>query len=228
MSTRAGGQGDDDYPTAIGPGIIASLRTVLSMATPGLMLMRFTPMILVAVSLIVADDDPTPPRKDSQVTFEPRSTPGAGQAYLQRFAGDWQVAKTFYPRAGEPIRGEGTCRQTMIHDGRFLQSDFVFTGTGKGTTGMGIIGFEPETGVFTSFWTDSRQTAMSVRQGREKFDGNEIVLYSKSLNVETKDARRSRTVSRLEDGDKTLSHRQYAISPDGTERLMMELKMTRK
>jgi hypothetical protein len=115
----------------------------------------------------------------------------------------------------------------MIHDGRFLQSDFVFEQDGKSVTGMGIIGFDPATGLFTSFWTDSRQTRMSVRQSRDKFDGERIILYSRSLEDEVKDTRRSKTVTYLEDGGKKIMHRQYTLAPDGKERLMMELQLTR-
>jgi len=93
---------------------------------------------------------------------------------------------------------------------------------------MGIIGFEPETGRFTSFWTDSRQTRMSVRQSRDRFDGTQIVLYSRSLDADEAQARRSKTVSRLEDGGRKLIHRQYALGPGGEERLVMELVMTRR
>ena len=164
----------------------------------------------------------------------PRTNPGPGRgpvrSFLEKFAGDWDVAKTFYPRTGEPVRGSGQCRQSMIHGGRFLQSDFVFGEGPTKLTGLGIIGFEPESGTFTSFWTDSRQTKMSVRQSRDKFDGEQIVLFSRALELEAdgKESRRSRTVSRLEEGGRKLVHRQYAIGPGGEERLMMELVMTRK
>jgi hypothetical protein len=163
-----------------------------------------------------------------RTTFEPRSSPGAGQRLLEKFAGDWTVIKTFYPRVGEPVRAQGRCHQAMIHDGRFLQSDFVFQQRGATTTGLGIIGFEPESGRFTSFWTDSRQTRMSVRQSRDRFDGQQIILYSQSLDADGGEARRSKTVTRLEDDGRKLVHRQYALEPGGQERLVMELVMTRE
>ncbi|MDR3637527.1 MAG: DUF1579 family protein [Isosphaeraceae bacterium] len=168
------------------------------------------------------------PKKDPQSAYEPRSRPGAGQKLLEKFVGDWHVVKTFHPRAGEPVRSEGRCRQNMIHEGRFLQSDFVFGEGERKSTGLGIIGFEPETGTFTSFWTDSRQTRMSVRQSRDPFDGEQIVLYSRSLDAQAKEARRSKTVSRLEDEGRKLIHRQFALGANGEERLMMELVMTRR
>ena len=95
-------------------------------------------------------------KKDPQSTYEPRSGPGIGQKFLEKFVGDWDVVKTFHPRAGEPVKTKGECRQTMMHEGRFLRSDFVFGEGDRKTTGLGLIGFETATGKFTSVWTDSR------------------------------------------------------------------------
>jgi hypothetical protein len=193
-------------------------------------------VVLPAVCFLVGagepwqkDQDPKKQDKDPQSSYEPRSNPGAGQKFLEKFVGDWEVAKTFYPRTGEPARAKGDCRQTMIHEGRFLQSDFVFQQPdGKKSTGTGVIGFEADTGKFTSFWVDSRSTRTSIRQSEDKFNGEEIVLFSKSLDPNAKDARRSRTVTRLEENGRKLVHRQYSIGADGKDRLMMELVMTRK
>ena len=167
-------------------------------------------------------------KKDAQSAFEPRSGPGAGQKYLETFVGDWDVIKTFHPRAGDPVKTKGECRQTMIHDGRFLQSEFVFDQDGKKTTGMGLVGFDAATGQFTTVWTDSRSTRMSLRQSQQQFDGKEIVLQSRSLENETKGARVSRTVTRMEAKGDRIIHRQFTVAAGGQERLIMELEMTRK
>jgi Protein of unknown function (DUF1579) len=163
-------------------------------------------------------------RKDPQSSFEPRSAPGAGQKLLEEFVGDWDVVKTFHPKTGEPFRAAGMCKQTMIHGGRFLQSQFTFQSKAGPSTGTGIIGFDA--GRFTSVWVDSRATRMSFRQGKDPFDGNEIVLYSQSLGGTNE--RPSRTVTRLEDDGRRIVHRQYALAADGPGRLVMELVMTRK
>jgi hypothetical protein len=165
---------------------------------------------------------------ESKTTFEPRTSPGAGQKLLEKFVGEWSVTKTFHPRTGAPSRVEGRCHQAMIHEGRFLQSDFVFEQGGKKSTGLGIIGFEPESGRFTSFWTDSRQTRMSARQSKEPFDGKQIVLYSRSLEADGKEARPSKTISRLEDDGRKLVHRQFSLGTGGEERLVMELVMIKE
>jgi Protein of unknown function (DUF1579) len=185
-------------------------------------------VVVLVGSVVIQTAQPQPPAKDPQSSFEPRSGPGAGQKYLEKFVGDWEVEKTFYPRSGEPSRQKGECRQSMMHDGRFLKSEFTFEQGERKTTGTGIIGFEPASGKFTSVWTDSRQTRMSFRQSKDKFNGEEIVLFGASLDPPAGEARRSRTVSKVEDGGKKLVHKQFSINADGSERLVMELVMTRK
>src|SRR5271154_1012719 len=94
---------------------------------------------LVVCGILVAAALGQEPKKDAQASFEPRSKPGTGQKYLETMAGDWDVTKTFHPRNGAPNKSKGTCRQTMIHGGRFLQSDFVFGEGNARSTGMGIV-----------------------------------------------------------------------------------------
>jgi hypothetical protein len=165
--------------------------------------------------------------KSPQEKFEPRSRPGIGQKFLERFVGEWTVTKTFYPASGRAARMEGSCTQSMVQGGRFLQSVFSFRDGAATTTGMGLIGFEPETGLFTSMWIDSRQTKMSLRQSREKFDGERIVLYAKNLTRED-GGRVSRTETRLEDDGSRIVHRQYVGQAADSLRLIMELVLVRK
>lgn len=187
-------------------------------------------LLPLALCLLTGADQPPAKQKDPQSSYEPRSGPGAGQKFLAQFVGDWDVVKSFFPRTGgEPSRQRGTCKQTMEHDGRFLKSEFVFEQGGAKTTGTGLIGYETPNGPFTSVWIDSRQTKMSARAGKGTFDGKEIVLFSKSFGDDPKGPpRSSRTVTKLEDNGNKIVHRQYAVAPDGSERLMMELLMTRK
>jgi hypothetical protein len=183
----------------------------------------------------VLGEDAAKSQADPQSTFEPRSDPGAGQKFLEAFAGDWAVTKTFYPRTGDPVKTPGTCRQTMIHADRFLKSEFVFQSLvpgqkqGEETTGLGIIGWDASTKKFTSIWTDSRSTRISIRQSEEPFDGKQIVLTSRSLDeAPGANARKSKTITRLEDDGRKIVHRQYTVAPSGEERLVMELILTLK
>jgi Protein of unknown function (DUF1579) len=182
----------------------------------------------LAMVLLSGAGQPPEKRKDAQSAYEPRSQPGGGQKYLETFVGDWEVEKVFHPRTGDPAKTNGTCRQTMIHDGRFLQSEFVFEQDGKKTTGLGLVGFDSESGQFTTVWTDSRSTRMSLRQSQEPFNGKEIVLHSRSIDKDARGSRTSRTVSRMEANGDRIIHRQYTLGAEGQERLIMELNMTRK
>jgi hypothetical protein len=170
---------------------------------------------------------PARPHADAQESYEPHSVAGAGQALLAKFAGDWDVVKTFFPLNGAPVRTAGECRQRMIHDGHFLESSFAFFDQDGGkTTGTGISGFDPKAGQFTTVWFDSRQTTMSMRQSQGTFDGKELVLYGATLGGEP--SRRSITRTHLEEDGRVLVHRHYLVQDDGKERLMMELRLTRK
>jgi len=190
---------------------------------------RTAALAALVVGTWLASAQTTPQdKKDPQSSFEPRSKPGEGQKFLAKFVGDWDVVKTFHPRAGKPARSKGECRQSMIHEGRFLRSEFVFESAAGKTTGLGLVGYEVSSGKFTSVWTDSRATRMSLRQSEDKFDGKQVVLYGRSLEEKAKPARRSRTVTRLEDEGRRIVHRQYTSGRDGKERLVMELVMTRK
>jgi hypothetical protein len=184
--------------------------------------------VVFAIGFLAGADDPPKPQRDPQSNVEPRSSPGAGQKFLQKFVGDWDVVKTLHIRPDQPLKMTGECRQTMVHDGRFLKSEFVFTRNGVKSTGLGMIGFEAETGTFTSVWTDSRTTKMSLRQSQEPFNGEEIVLHDRWLSENSKGKYRSRTVTRLEDNGRKIVHRAYVTMPDGKERLFMELLMTPK
>jgi hypothetical protein len=165
---------------------------------------------------------------DPHAQLEPESAPGQGQKLLAAMAGQWNVVRKFYPRTGDPAITHGTCTQTMMFGGRFLRSDFAFHDADGDTRGQGTIGFDADTGQFTSFWIDSRSTRISIRQSQGKFDGRQIVLFSKALTDTGPGARQSRTVSHLENNGRTLIHQQFGANPDGSERLVMELLMTKK
>jgi len=166
--------------------------------------------------------------QQSHNQYEPPNAPGAGQKLLAQFAGDWDVVKTFFPMDGKPIVTKGSCKQYMIQDGKFLQSDFTFFGAdGEKSTGTGISGFDPQTNRFTTVWYDSRQTTMSIRQSDGTFDGKNIVLWTTALDTEHS-GRKTVARAHLEEDGRVLLHRHFLVDDKGQERMMIELRMTRK
>ena len=160
--------------------------------------------------------------------YEQPNAAGAGQKLLAQFAGDWDVVKTFFPANGKPIVTKGTCRQYMVQDGKFLESDFTFVNPdGTKSTGTGISGFDSKTNRFTTVWYDSRQTTMSIRQSDGTFDGKNIVLWATPLDPD-RPGRKTVARAHLEEDGRLLLHRHFAIDDKGQERMMIELRMTRK
>jgi hypothetical protein len=160
--------------------------------------------------------------------YEPKSGPGAGQKLLAQFSGDWDVVNTFYPAQGQPRVTKGTCKQFMVKDGKFLESDFTFfNADGSTASGTGISGFDSQSNRFTTVWYDSRRTVMSIRQSDGTFDGKNIVLWSTALD---NDMPGRKTVARahLEKDGHVLMYTHYLVGADGKERRMFEMVMTRK
>jgi hypothetical protein len=159
--------------------------------------------------------------------YEPANAPGAGQKLLAQFAGEWDVVKTFFPAAGDPRVTKGTCKQYMIQDGKFLQSDFIFFEPDGKTTGTGISGFDSKTNRFTTVWYDSRQTTMSIRQSDGTFDGKNIILWATALDPD-RPGRKTVARAHLEEDGRVLLHRHFAIDDKGNERMVIEWRLTRK
>ena len=160
--------------------------------------------------------------------YEPQTAPGAGQKLLAQFVGNWDVVQTFFPRSGQPIVTKGTCRQYMVQNGNFLESDFTFlNANGTKSTGTGISGFDTKTNRFTTVWFDSRRTTMSIRQSDGTFDGKNIVLWSTPLDPDNP-GRKTVARGHLEDGGRVLIYRHSLIGDKGSERMIFEMRLTRK
>lgn len=186
--------------------------------------MRAITISLIAIFLTAA----TAVAQQNHNQYEPKSGPGAGQKLLAQFAGDWSVVNTFYPGKGEPRVTKGTCKQFMVKDGKFLESDFTFfNADGTKTSGTGISGFDPKTNRFTTVWFDSRRTEMSIRQSDGTFDGKNIVLWATSLDNDTP-GRKTVARAHLEKDGQVLVYTHYLVDEGGKERMMFQMLMTRQ
>ena len=185
-------------------------------------------IILIGSLVPLASQSQEPQKPAGQQSYEPRDKPAAGQALLSQFSGSWDVVKTFFPMQGDPIVTKGECKQYMTHRGHFLQSDFTFfNANGSKTKGTGISGFDSKTNKFTTVWYDDNQTTMSIRQSDGTFNGHDIVLWATQLDPD-RPGRKTVARAHLEENGNLLLHRHYLVNPDGSERMMIELRMTRR
>lgn len=168
--------------------------------------------------------------QQTHAQYEPANAGGAGQKFLARMVGNWNFTDTFYGMRPNPHPQvtNGTCKQFMIQGNLFLESDFTFHHpNGTTTTGMGLSGFTPSDGKFTTVWLDSTRTEMSIRQSRGKFDGKTLALYAQQVDREHP-GRETFAKAHLEDNDKVLIYDHYYVGPDNKPHLMFEIKMTRQ
>jgi Protein of unknown function (DUF1579) len=186
--------------------------------------MRTITISVLAVLLMAA----TAVAQQTHSQYEPPNGPGAGQKLLAKFVGNWSVLDTFYPAKGTPKVRKGTCKQYMVQDGKFLESDFTFLyPNGKKSTGTGISGFDPRTNRFTTVWFDSQRTEMSIRQSDGTFNGKDIVLYATPLDQEVP-GRKTVARGHLEDNGRVLVYNHYLIDAAGKERMMFHMVLTRQ
>jgi len=179
---------------------------------------------ILAISLITT----AAAAQQTHKQYEPPNEAGDGQKLLAQFAGEWDVVKTFFPMNGQPISTKAACKQYLVQDGKFLQSDFTFFNSdGTKSTGTGISGFDPKTNRFTTVWYDSQRTVMSIRQSDGTFDGKNIVLWTTPLDTEHP-GRKTVARAHLEQDGRLLVHRHFLIDDKGDERMIIELRMTRK
>jgi hypothetical protein len=166
--------------------------------------------------------------QQSHNQYEPPNAAGAGQKLLAQFAGDWDMVQTFFPKSGQPIVTKGTCTQRMIHEAKFLESDFTFfNANGTRSTGTGISGFDSKTNRFTTVWFDSRRTTMSIRQSDGTFDGRNIILWSTSLDPDDS-GRKTVARAHLEEDGRVIVYGHFLIDDKGNERKIFEMRLTRK
>lgn len=186
--------------------------------------MKTLKISIIAVLLTAA----TAMAQQTHNQYEPANEPGAGQKLLAKFVGDWSVVDTFYPARGTPMVTKGTCKQYMVKDGKFLESDFTFFNPdGTKATGTGISGFDPKTNRFTTVWFDSRRTQMSIRQSDGTFDGKNIVLYATPIDIEVP-GRKTVARGHLENDGRVLVYNHYLIDAAGKERMMFHMVLTRQ
>ncbi|HYV37569.1 MAG TPA: DUF1579 family protein [Gemmataceae bacterium] len=179
---------------------------------------------LVAAGLLAVAESPA---QDTKATPAPQGGKDmTAKEFMAKLVGDYNVVRVFYGTTPDaPKKMNGTCKQFMSYN-NFLFSEFSFGEGDAKITGLGILGYQEDTGLFISNWLDSRQTKMSIRQSKQKFDGKQIELATGVAKLD-KSARTSRTITVFEDDGKKVWHRQWNMVND-KEQLWMELHMTRK
>src|SRR5205085_6861885 len=86
------------------------------------------------------------------------AAPGPQHLALKPIVGKWKVSTKSYMAPGEPTVSEGSCTNSMILGGRFVQQIVKSTMMGMPFEGMGITGYDNMQKMYTFTWLDNMGT----------------------------------------------------------------------
>jgi hypothetical protein len=125
---------------------------------------------LLALTLLaaplVAQDPSAMTHEQMMEAWMATAQPGAQHQQLAAQAGNWNYTnKWWQDPAGEPEVSQGTSSGEMIFDGRILQEHFHGTMMGGPFEGMGLTGYDNNTGKWWNVWFDNMGTGVYPSEG---------------------------------------------------------------
>lgn len=163
---------------------------------------------------------------EMMAVYEKLAVPGAPHRLLETLAGAWTTRTTAWMDPGQaPATGTGTCRQTMLLGGRYLQQEYAGEMMGKPFEGVNLLGYDNFTKKYQSVWIDSMSTGIYSFEGTASADGRTITQESR-YNDPVRGPMTWRSVMRIVDGD-ALEYEMFVTPEGGAEEKMMEMTVTR-
>ncbi len=166
---------------------------------------------------------------DTQVMldiYEKMGTPEAPHRALARLAGTWAATIRFWGPDGSPTESSGVCEQKMLLGGRFLEQQFTGEMMGSPFEGIGITGYDNNTGRYLSTWIDSMSTAILFFEGTSGPDGKTITQEA-TYEDPVRGPMKWRSVTMIPD-DNTVLFEMYGTDKNSKEEKIMEITYTRQ
>jgi len=159
--------------------------------------------------------------------YQKLAAPGAPHKRLASLAGSWTTKTRAWMEPDKPpMEGTGTCEQTMLLDGRYLQQEYTGEMMGSMFTGINVIGYDNYTKKYVSTWIDSMSTGIYCFEGTASANGKTITQKT-SYNDPVRGPMVWRSVVRIVDSN-TLKYEMYLTPKRGKEEKMMEMTVSRK
>jgi len=156
-------------------------------------------------------------------------TPGKNHEILKKYVGDWDVVTKSWPQPGaEPVVGQGTMKNELIFEGRYVKCNFEAMMMGMKFTGLEIIGYDLYKNKYVTFWIDNMSTSFTYTSGKLDASGKVLTETGEWPDpmTEGKTMQKVKNVTTLEDGK--YKFEMFMVMPDGKEVKSMELSATRK
>lgn len=183
--------------------------------------------LTVSVGGAQADDKMTPDDAMMKAAME-RTMPGPQHAALAKMAGTWDAkVKAWMTPDQPPMESTGTCEETMIMGGRYLQQTFHGDMMGQSFDGMGYTGFDNVTQKYIGFWMDNMSTGWMSSTGTASADGKTFTFTGDMSDTMTNRVLPNKQVVTCAD-DNHMRFELWAPGPDGKDMKWIEIEYTRK
>jgi len=155
-------------------------------------------------------------------------TPGKPHEILAEMTGSWHTVTRHFMTPGQaPVESEGSCEQTMVLGGRYLQQEFHGDMMGTPFTGIGITGFDNQSQRYVSTWIDSMSTRIFYFEGTADAGGRTITQHCRTEDP-IKGPMTWRSVTRIVNRDTHEFEMYGTYASGGGEEKMMAIRCTRK
>lgn len=103
--------------------------------------------------------------------YEEKNRTGEHHEWLKKYEGNWDAEmKMWMDPQGDPIVSEGSQKNTLMFDGRYLKSEFKGDWLGEPYEGFSLMGYNNAESRFESTWMDSTSTAILYSTGKRSGD----------------------------------------------------------
>lgn len=201
-----------------------SKSTLVSRAAIGAALL----CIPLAISHAASADDKAKPAAASAPAASPEmpmATPGKHHELLKQFAGNWNAVVKETTPDGKTRESKGTCTNTLIFGGRYVQMSFKVEPQGgqPAYEGGGVMGYSNADKRFESTWYDTMSTGITMMTGSFDETGKVVTLSGDSINPMTGEKMKMRDVTRIVDKD---THTQEMSIDVGEGKFMTIMSIT--
>jgi hypothetical protein len=187
-------------------------------------------LCLVMSTFVMAEEKKPAGQMDMQGMmdlYRKLATPGEQHKLLASMAGTWNTTtKEWMDPNKPPEESTGSCKQTMVLGGRFLQQECTGTMMGQPFNGMGVTGYDNHTKKYQATWMDSMGTGIYFFEGSAGDDGKTITMES-HYDDPMAGPMKLRAVTKIIDPN-TEIFEMYGTDKSGQEMKMLEIRYSRK
>ena len=169
----------------------------------------------------------TPEQQAMMEAWIAAGTPGEHHGHLKPMEGTFTATSTMWQAPGAPPEtSEGTSKNTLVLDGRFLMQEYDSQFMGQPFTGLGFTGYDNLGDRYVGSWMDSMTTQFMTSEGHCSDGGKSWEFTGDYVDPVSKETRSTRQTLVLKSDDEHV-FAMYEKGPDGKEFKAMEIVYTR-